>query len=55
MWGSVVVLCFVVRYFLSILALQSSCVGGKSWLLWLMCLNVPRRCCVALPRVVMGL
>ena len=53
--GSVVVLCFVVRYFVSILVLQSSCLGGKGWLLWLVCLHVSRGYCVALPRGVMGL
>ena len=35
---SVIVLCFVVRYFLSILVLQSSCWGRESWLLCLVCL-----------------
>ena len=29
LWGSVVVLCFVVRYFVSILVLQSPCLGGE--------------------------
>ena len=31
--GSVIVLCFVVRYFMSILVLQSSWWGRESWLL----------------------
>ena len=35
---SVIVLCFVVRYFMSILVLQSSCWGRESWLLCLVCL-----------------
>ena len=36
--GSVIVLCFVVRYFMSILVLQSSWWGRESWLLCLVCL-----------------
>ena len=32
------VLCFVVRYFMSILVLQSSWWGRESWLLYLICL-----------------
>ena len=56
LWESVVVLCFVVRYFMSILVLQSSWWGKRelvallnlsSWCLvmvvWL-CLAVPRGC-----------
>ena len=35
---SVIVLCFVVRYFMSILVLQSSWWGRESWLLCLICL-----------------
>ena len=35
---SVLVLCFVVRYFMSILVLQSSWWGRESWLLCLICL-----------------
>ena len=35
---SVIVLCFVVRYFMSILVLQSSWWGRESWLLCLNCL-----------------
>ena len=35
---SVTVLCFVVRYFMSILVLQSSWWGRESWLLCLICL-----------------
>ena len=35
---SVIVLCFVLRYFMSILVLQSSCLGKESWLLFLVCL-----------------
>ena len=34
LWGSVDVLCLVVRNFVSSLVLQSSCLGGKRWLLW---------------------
>ena len=37
-WESVIVLCFVVRYFMSILVLQSSSLGRESWLLCLICL-----------------
>ena len=35
---SVIALCFVVRYFMSILVLQSSWWGRESWLLCLICL-----------------
>ena len=38
LWESVIVLCFVVRYFMSILVLQSSWWGGESWLLCFICL-----------------
>ena len=38
LWESVIVLCFVVRYFMSILVLQSSWWGKESWLLCLICL-----------------
>ena len=38
LWESVIVLCFVVRYFMSILVLQSSGWGRESWLLWSVCL-----------------
>ena len=37
-WESVVVLCFVERYFMPILVLQSSLWGRESWLLCLVCL-----------------
>ena len=46
LWESVIVLCFVVQYFLSLLVLQSSWWGRESWLLclvylpgvsWLLC------------------
>ena len=37
-WDSGFVLCFVVRYFVSILALQSSRWGRESWLLCFVCL-----------------
>ena len=33
---------------MSILVLQSSCLGGKGRLLWLVCLHVPRGCCYVL-------
>ena len=39
LWESVIVLCFVVRYFMSVLVLQSSCLGRESWLLCLVCLS----------------
>ena len=39
LWESVIVLCFVVRYFMSILVLQSSWWGRESWLLCLICLT----------------
>ena len=38
LWESVIVLCFVVRYFMFILVLQSSWWGRESWLLCLICL-----------------
>ena len=38
LWDSVIVLRFVVRYFISILVLQSSFWGRESWLLCLICL-----------------
>ena len=38
LWDSVIVLCFVVRYFVSILVLQSSRWGRESWLLCFVCL-----------------
>ena len=38
LWDSVIVLCFVVRYFVSILVLQSSWWGKESWLLCFVCL-----------------
>ena len=38
LWDSVIVLCIVVRYFVSILVLQSSRWGRKSWLLCFVCL-----------------
>ena len=38
LWESVIVLCFIVRYFMSILVLQSSWWGRESWLLCLICL-----------------
>ena len=38
LWESVIVICFVVRYFMSILVLQSSWWGRESWLLCLICL-----------------
>ena len=51
LWESVIVLCFVVRYFMSILVLQSSWWGRESWLLcWSLVmverlfLAVPRGC-----------
>ena len=40
LWESVIVLCFVVRYFMSFLVLQSSWWGRESWLLCLFCLLV---------------
>ena len=38
LWESVIVLCFVVRYYMSILVLQSSWYGREGWLLCLICL-----------------
>ena len=38
LWDSVIVLCFVARYIMSILVLQSSWWGRESWLLCLVCL-----------------
>ena len=53
LWDSVIVLCFDVHYFVSILVLQSSLWGRESWLLCFVCL--PDDCCVALPHGAMGL
>ena len=39
LWEYVFVLCFAVRYFMSILVLQSSWWGRESWLLGLVCLR----------------
>ena len=47
LWDSVIVLCFVVRNFMSILVLQSSLWGRESWLLYLVFL-VSGDCCAAL-------
>ena len=55
LWDSVIDLCFVVRYFVSILVLQSSQLGRESWLPCFVCLLVSHDCCVALPHDVMGL
>ena len=55
LWDSVIVLCFVVGYFVSILVLQSSQWGRESWLLCFVCYLVSRDCCVALPRNARGL
>ena len=38
LWESVIVLCFVVRYFMPLLVLKSSWRGRESWLLCLICL-----------------
>ena len=53
LWDSVTVLCVVVRYFVSILGLQSSRWDRESWLLCVVCLLVSRDCCMFLtiPRV----
>ena len=48
MWDSVIVLCFVVRYLMSILVLQSSRWGRESWLLCFVLL-VSNDCYVAPP------
>ena len=50
LWGSVIVLCFVVAFFVSILVLQSSRWGIENWLLcFFFVFLVSRDCCVALP------
>ena len=52
---SVIVLCFVVRYFVSILLLQSSQLGREGWLLcFVFVFLVSNDCCVALPHDAMG-
>ena len=51
LWESLAVLCFVVRYFMSILVLQSSWLGRESWLLCLVCLpGVSWRLCASSSR-----
>ena len=54
LWDSVIVQCFVVRYFVSILVLQSSRWGSESWLHCLFVFLVSRDCCVALPHDAYG-
>ena len=55
LWESVIVLCFVVRYLMSILVLQSSGWGRESWLLCLFVFLVSRDGWAALPRDATGL
>ena len=55
MWDSVIVLSFVVRYFVSILVLQSSRWGRESWLLCFFVFLVSHDCCVAHPHDAIGL
>ena len=52
---SILVPCFVVSYFVSILVLQSSWWGRESWLLAKFVFLVSRDCCVALPHDATGL
>ena len=47
LWDSVIILCFVVHYFVSILVLQSSRWGRESWLLCFVCLPGVLRLVVA--------
>ena len=55
LWGSVVVLCFAVRYFVSILVLRSSRWRRESWLLCFVCLPGVLSLFVALPCHATGL
>ena len=55
LWDSVIILCIVMRCFMSILVLQSSWWGRESWLFCLVVFLVYRDCCVALLRGAMGL
>ena len=48
LWDSLIVLCFVVRYFESILVLQSSRWGRESWMLCFFFFLGSHGCCVAL-------
>ena len=48
LWDFVIVLCFVLRYFVSILVLQSSCKERSGCFAFFVSL-VSRDCCVALP------
>ena len=50
-----IILCFDVRYFMSMLVLQSYLWGRKSWLIYLFVLLVSLDCCVALPHDATGL
>ena len=54
LWESVIVLCFVVRYFMSILVLQSSLMGKRELIVLLnlssWCLVVVERLFLAVPR-----
>ena len=55
LWDSVIVLSFVVRYFVSILVLQSSRWGKRAGCFALFVLLVSCDCCVALPYDATGL
>ena len=54
MWDSVIVQCLVMRYFVSILVLQSSGWGRESLLLFLVFFLVSHDYCVTLFRGAMG-
>ena len=55
MWESVIVLCFVVRYFMSILVCNHFDVKERAGCFALFVFLVSRNGCVALPRGAMGL
>ena len=45
LWDPVIVLCFVVRYFVPIIVLQSSSWGRESWLVGFFVFLMSRDCC----------
>ena len=55
LWDSVIVLCFVVRYFVSILVLQVSQCGRRAGCFALFVFLVCCDCCLSLPHGVTGL
>ena len=55
LWDSVIALCFVVRFFVSILVLQSSLREERAGCFALFVVLVSRDCCAALPHDATGM